>query len=198
MQPILICGLHRCGTSYLAHCFHESGVPMMRKGAVPTVHFEDVFLLQANIQAMQQVGLDLMEPPRDFGDTYPDSFYAALTGYRMQREREGIRPWGVKAPRIGHLAPAYVQTFHNAKFVICVRNLVHAGKSWHERGHGKTVAEAVAALAHQLAFLLDFLPSDRTHIWNYDGDPLLERRMLSEFVGREIDTYRNWQHSGRK
>ena len=195
-QPIIIAGVHRCGTSWLAGCLQRAGIQMHEQGSTLTQHNEDPFILNLNIHTMDRLDLRLMSDPLTDATADCDSFYFDMLGYKLRRVQEGDDRWGFKAPRIGHLSPLYVQAFPKAKWIICSRHLKEAGASWSERGQG-TKRDCTVSLVKQYVSLLDVLGEEDMHIFNYDGEMYAEESHLEDFLGHFVDLQQSWKKSGR-
>lgn len=147
MEPLIILGMHRSGTSLIAQLLNDSGVFM---GNNINNHFESIEFLKIN-----QLLLNLAHANWDF----PNSF-EFLLNHRIKKEKtiEFVRKqvnslkfkinffgpkfifannkrkyWGWKDPRTTITFPIWKEIYPNAKFLIIYRNGVDVANSLYYR-----------------------------------------------------------------
>jgi hypothetical protein len=112
IEPIVIVGPGRCGTSCVAGVLHHLGVFIGSRlvGADvsnPYGHFEDCDFLELNAAVLKQA-LSRAE-------------WAGRVQRLIEKRRALGVPWGWKDPRTCNLLWDYLEFFHDPKFVRCVR-----------------------------------------------------------------------------
>jgi hypothetical protein len=113
IDPIVVVGPGRCGTSCVAGVLHRLGVFMGSRlvGADrtnPHGHWEDAEFVQLNAMRL--------------GKRIEHAVWASGIEKLAYTRRALGRPWGWKDPRTCNLLRDYLELFDNPKFVRCVRD----------------------------------------------------------------------------
>jgi hypothetical protein len=170
MQPLIIAGMHRSGTSVLTAILDDLGLFSGRK---LEENHEATFFLHLNNWLLRQAGgaWDYPEPFRDFL-TYPDLVEARAAQLRhmltMPRAIEYLglvpylrlgdvaaldRPWGWKDPRNTFTLPVWRKIFPGARLLVI-------------RRHGADVASSLEVRARRLRRELTAHPVTRSR-WGW-------------------------------
>jgi hypothetical protein len=112
IEPIIVVGPGRCGTSCVAQVLQQLGVFMGNwlVGADPSNpwgHFEDVEFLKLNESWLKK-------------QISQAQWSAGVESLITQRRALG-KPWGWKDPRTSELLRHYLEFFNDPKFVRCIR-----------------------------------------------------------------------------
>lgn len=191
-KTIIIAGLHRSGTSYLSNCFVQAGIPIWHTSGGD--HAECQRLLAINEQELGRQGLtfrDVSQDPQPNQD-----FIQELTEYKQLREGVGSPVYGFKDPRIASLIDAYLHVWPDALYILCVRNMLDAGRSWHDRKNVTTPLMGSIYLSWQF---VDCARKMAEHdvdsvYFNYDNPDFgaLEQAVMGH-TGLDVDFATSWR-----
>ncbi len=136
MNPILIAGFHRSGTSAIARMFHSAGVHLGDRllGAEPSNphgHFEDLDVVTLHDAFLGQTGHTWKSTTsaREPLDEASRDQLRALIDHRNQTHRL----WGVKDPRLCLYLDEWLSVVPNAHVVVVIRQPDQAVRSLHMR-----------------------------------------------------------------
>ena len=139
MQPILIAGVHRSGTSWVARALHLAGAHLGEEllGAEPSNpygHFEDERVIALHDDALATQGLTwksttaLTRPGNDVLE--------AAIGELVAERRGLVQPWAIKDPRLCLFLPEWLLAAPDARVVVVIRRPDEVVQSLHRR-HAK-------------------------------------------------------------
>lgn len=157
MNPILIAGFHRSGTSAVARSFHAAGLHLGddllgAEPANPHGHFEDERVIAIHDSMLEHVGLtwkSIEVVPRPLAEA-PCAALDALIAERQLLEQ----PWGVKDPRLSLFLDAWLDRLPNARVVVVIRRPDEAIRSLHMR-HSRRHVESRGVDMSDLEFWRD-------------------------------------------
>ena len=117
IEPVLVVGPGRSGTSAVAGLLHEMGYFMgerfTEKGAQPKGYFEDMDLTDVHTKHVSVNSKSFLESQEFFEDVDPIlARYEALEW-----------PWALKETRMAHFLGFYLKRYPNAKIISCERDL---------------------------------------------------------------------------
>ncbi|MFN4298384.1 MAG: sulfotransferase [Thermaurantimonas sp.] len=126
-KPVIIMGMHRSGTSFLAEVLHRAGIHM---GVKRDHNFEAFHFLSINQRAMWQAGGDWYKPVVPASEHFDKwtaeelfKIHFGLKGngkyilYKLINKR-----WGWKDPRNTFTLPFWLNQFPQAKVIHLIRN----------------------------------------------------------------------------
>ena len=185
-DPIIIIGMQRSGTSWLARTLHAQGVEMY--DWTFGNHAEDGDIWGWN--SVEMLGNPPDQKAMPFGYTPSNHFISRLEAYQDFRDKG--KPWGFKEPRMVMLLGAYAQVFPTAKYICCVRNVLSL--IWSQIGRNNNIKPArpsqyiapVVLRMCNVAYVSEQQGLD-IHYFNYDAGIEGEQKALNEFLGMEID-----------
>lgn len=126
-SPLVVLGMHRSGTSLVAHWLQECGLFLGEElyGASefnPRGYFEDVEFMRLHQTLLEEAGLHPSGHERPFSRREPLSgaALARLEQFLLEKSRPG--PWGWKDPRTCLLLDAYRRVCPQAKYLVVVRH----------------------------------------------------------------------------
>ena len=192
-RPIIIVGMARSGTTWLARLLHAQGISMWDWDST---HAED-----GDIWGWLSAEMLLNKP--DYGMipfAYIPSkdFLDRLRSYGDRRQEEAPAGWGFKEPRISRMLKAFLEVWPRGRYILCLRNPLSV--VWSQRARkGASLTEQqhlrndTTALANVLACFAG--REGDLHVLNYDSDPKVEIAALAEFLKREIRMTGEWKHS---
>ena len=135
MPPILIAGMHRSGTSWVARALHDAGLHLGDDlvGAEPSNpygHFEDEHVVALHDDALAEHGLT-------WKSTEPPGPASAAINRKMEalvEERESAnQPWGIKDPRLCLFLPDWLAACPNSFVLAVIRRPDEVVASLHRR-----------------------------------------------------------------
>lgn len=179
MEPIIVVGPGRCGTSCVAGVLHRLGVFMGTRllGAHktnPYGHWEDRDFLDLSMARMEKK-ISLSE-------------WTARTSELLNARRSLGKPWGWKDPRTCNLLREYLELINDPQFIRCVRDPAKIEfsvvRAYAE--HGWTSEQARSMRVRRERELDRYLPWYRT--LDIDFDQMRESReqvilQIIEFCG---------------
>jgi Sulfotransferase family len=179
VEPIIIVGPGRCGTSCVAGVLHRLGVVVGLRllpgdETNPFGHYEDCEFLHLNASVLS--------------GKITQSEWTEQTGQIIEARRALGRPWGWKDPRTCVLLRHYLQFFNDPKFVRCVRDPAEidasAIRAYSGRGWDANYARTLRSKRERE--LDRYLPWYKTFEINFDKlrqnrEPMI--RSLVEFCG---------------
>lgn len=144
MRPVLVLGVGRCGTSAVARALHEEGGVHMGDDletdptrACPEGSYEDREVRTLHRRYLAgTISRELLE--------------ARLDTLVARRELRG-RTWGVKDPRMCHVARSWFERVSAARVVVCERALGRVLDSWDRVISGSRTAHRREIRARALA-----------------------------------------------
>lgn len=126
-SPLVVLGMHRSGTSLVAHWLHECGLFLGEElyGASefnPRGYFEDVEFIRLHRALLEEEGLHPSGHERPFSRREPLSGagLARLEQLLLEKSRPG--PWGWKDPRTCLFLDAYRRVCPQARYLVVVRH----------------------------------------------------------------------------
>lgn len=198
MSGVCIVGMHRSGTSMIAHILHECGLylgPQEKWGTVaysnPDGFWEHVDFLRINDEILSRF---------DGGWDYPPSFpenwqiSSAITDIRKKaqelvQEFSDRRVWGWKDPRNSLTLPFWKTIIPDLRIVHCVRSPIEVCKSLNKRSSnsekfGFTLWEKYITSILENATGESYIA---TNYHNYFLQPVNEITRLAEFTGLHLN-----------
>lgn len=130
-RPVLICGMHRSGTSCLAGCLEEMGLqlgdvltsaPYNKKG-----NRENPAIWPINDAILSRAGAAWDAPPE--GVVPWASEHVAEAKQFLEAYRHLPEPWGIKDPRITLLLDGWLSIIPHSRLVASIRHPVAVAKS---------------------------------------------------------------------
>lgn len=155
--PLIVCGMHRSGTSYTASLFHSAGVHLGDDLLGANVgndvgHFEDLGILGFHMRALRALGLGAEGFTTQSVTGLPTAFEHEARRLIRERSREG-RVWGWKEPRTVLFLDLWRRVVPQAKYVFVFR------RPW----------EVVDSLFRRGDDVFAFNPALAVHVWsNYN------------------------------
>lgn len=202
MKPILICGMHRSGTSMVANILRDCGVFLGAYEQLlgptednPEGYGEAIELVQFNDRLLALFGGGWANPislPLGW-EVHPDiRIYLEEAFELSQRYSRENQLWGWKDPRLSLLLPFWKKIYPEMKVVICLRNPIEVAISLNRRVVGemfhsmldfrtglsvneKYLNELNAYVAHHADVIL-------VHYENWFENPQKELDRLSKFL----------------
>jgi len=136
-RAVLVTGMHRSGTSVLAHALASAGVAMGDRLNPADAgnrygHFEDLDFLRFHEDVLRARAIDALAPPAAW---VPDPSPAELARAERLCEARGTRPlWGFKDPRTSLFLSFWRERLPGARFVLLYRHPVEVVLSLLRRG----------------------------------------------------------------
>ena len=198
MEPVIILGMARSGTTYLAKELDKAGINMFDW---EITHMEDADLWGWN-------SAELVANPPDESTvpyTYEPSakLVERLEWYRGMRDKQG-GAWGFKEPRVARMFKAYIKVFPQATYICCIRNSLSCVWSQMNRvvkAQGVSDTRMFIPFTMRAAHVAILaLENNLDLVWfNYDGDMKDNSDLLSNKLGVELhleETFK-WKQAGR-
>jgi len=194
MTALAITGMHRAGTSMVAHALSRAGVYLGAPSRMlpPAADNPEGFFEHAGFIRLAD---DLLEGCGGAWDHLPaaapfdasDPRVAAFAGDARELVTElDIAPvWGWKDPRTSLTAAFWLDVVPHLRFVVCVRNPLEVAVSLRRR-NGMSYVHALSLWRGYYAALLDAVPVEQRLVTHYDAhlaDPAAELARLCEFAG---------------
>ncbi len=138
MQPLIVLGMHRSGTSLAASLLESAGLDVGQRllganASNPRGHFEDEDFVELEQAVLRELGLN----PDGWVTTTPAAVPAALAAHAralIERKQRAGRPWGWKDPRAVPLLPLWRSLLPEAGFAIVYRAPWEVVESLYRRG----------------------------------------------------------------
>ena len=136
MNPLLIAGFHRSGTSAVARVLHSAGLFLGDDllGAEPSNphgHFEDNEVIAIHNEILEMNGHDWkVDTPFD---PYVGKEQWQAIDSLVRRRRSGPQPWGFKDPRVCLLLPLWLHVIPDARVLVVFRRPGETIRSLHMR-----------------------------------------------------------------
>lgn len=203
LAPVIcVAGMHRSGTSLVAHLLSLCGVylgpPENLSRAGPDNQggfWEDPGFVELNdnLLAIVHAGWDL--PPADFDwGPRPELAASFIKATELIERSAAHQRWGWKDPRNSLTLPFWLQLIPNLKVIICLRNPLEVARSLTAR-NGTSLAFGLNLWReYNLAICSFASKQDRlvTHYEAYFSDPRGELRRVLDFLSipasdKEID-----------
>jgi hypothetical protein len=194
-MPLCITGMHRSGTSMIAHVLHQSG---LYYGAAeeeyrcvsdenPEGYWENIHFVALNDQILAQLeaGWDLPPVVEPGWETHPRMLPIRLQSAELIRCFDGHEPWGWKDPRCALTLPFWKQLLPDLKVLICIRNPLEVARSLHKRGFWSTAHSLDLWLAYNRRLLQAVGPAQRviSHCDAWFTDAAAEARRVLNLLG---------------
>ena len=185
-DPIIIIGMQRSGTSWLARTLHAQGVEMYDWDFGNYAEDGDIW----GWNSVEMLANKVNQKSMPFEHTPSKHFITRLEAYADYRDKG--KPWGFKEPRIAMLLGAYAQVFPAAKYICCVRNVMSL--IWSQVGRNNNLAAArdsqyiapVVLRMCNVAYVSEQQGLD-IHYFNYDAEIGGEQEAMSTFLGMPLD-----------
>lgn len=193
-MPVCIAGMHRSGTSMLAHILHLSGLylgpeEVLRPSNLDNQDgfWEHLGFNEINDELLAQFGGAWDSPPlmpegwvgKDEHQPLRDRAEALVS------EFSGREPWGWKDPRNSLTLPFWFELVPDLKLVVCLRNPFEVDRSLRVRAHWPRPFGLRLWRLYNQAILDASHPEDRivTHYDAYFREPRAELRRVLGFLG---------------
>ncbi len=197
-MPICIAGMHRSGTSMLAHMLQLCGLNLGSPDELvpatadnPNGHWEHKEFHQLNEEILNRLGGSWDQPPSVPADWPHDErlrpLYSAAEELVARFPTEQI--WGWKDPRNSLTLPFWKNVLPNLKVIVCVRNPLDVASSLHHRGLSSYTFGLALWQAYNERLLTDTQP-DRRIVVHYNSlftDLRGELQRLIEFLELPAD-----------
>lgn len=146
MNPLIVAGFHRSGTSAIARSLHLGGLflgddLLGSEPSNPHGHFEDNEVINIHQEILELSGTD-WKSHEPFEPYVPARLWDAVRGFvdaRRQRQQATGEPWGFKDPRVCLLLPIWLHVLPDADVLIVFRNPAECVRSLHMR-HSRQLA----------------------------------------------------------
>ena len=193
---VLICGMHRSGTSMVARLLHQCGVYLGEdKDLIPPAEdnpegfWEHAGFRQINEEILKTFGGNWDMPPV-FKDNWENSSYLNFIRPQVSdliNQFSKINIWGWKDPRNSLTLPYWKSLFPELKIVICLRNPHDVYRSLERRGYSSSVFSYNLWLSYYQKLLAAADPGTFvvTHFESYFNDPRSEIQRVLNFIGVE-------------
>jgi len=194
-RPVVIIGMGRSGTSYVASLLHAAGYGLGSElkpadDANEAGYYEDVEVTRMHEQRLAELGLDLGTISDRFPLPATPVVAEEVRSYVTRRESAG-GPWGVKPPGALFFWPAWRDALPRSTILILpFRHPDAVVGSYVAAGDTRERAEALWLQLNRLALnAIDQGPLEGV-VLNFDRPELLSRR-LPAVLGIEVpETYR--------
>jgi GT2 family glycosyltransferase len=198
IAPVCIAGMHRSGTSMVAHLLHDCGLylgPVSDLGK-PGPDNQDGFWENAHFVKINEALLTHLEsgwdsPPAEASGWERRPELLALRGQAAQllQAMNAHDWWGWKDPRNSLTLPFWKNLLPDLKVVICLRHPLDVAASLHRRGYSSMLFGLKLWLAYNERLLTLLPPEARivTHYSAYFYDPLAELRRVVNRLGQEVE-----------
>lgn len=161
---VVVLGMHRSGTSMVTRMLHHAGFHIGREHRImppnpanPLGHYENLDIVDANDEALAELGGSWFSPPTCRGaaaDRVAPRLRAALAALLGEA---GDRPVAVKDPRIGLLLPLWWPLLRDVLYpVLTVRHPLEVARSLEERDE-MPLPMGLAAWEAHMCLVLDTL-----------------------------------------
>lgn len=192
-EPIIIIGLARSGTTYLARLLEKHDVKMYDW---EMLECEEVDIWAANSVEIQRNKPDMAALPFRYAPS--GKFIERLKEYHVKRNEGHL--WGFKEPQICCLLPAYFEVWPNASYVCCVRNCLSSAwsdKFRHNQLMGAKDEAVMAEYALRLANVARVAAESKIniHLFNYDGNAVCEFLALGQYLGMDLKGWDTFKRS---
>lgn len=205
--PLVICGMHRSGTSLTASLFGGAGVNLGDRLFGPNVgnslgHFEDVGFLEFHMRALHSLGCNYEGYVTRSLPPLADEFTAEARQIIADRAAAG-RLWGWKEPRTTLFLDFWDQLLPDARYVFVFRNPWDVADSLFRRGDAAFVVDPRLAIEIWVAYnrrIADFIHRHPSRCVAFeisqliaDPDNVFEmvRSRLHLPIGSPPDSFRN-------
>jgi hypothetical protein len=155
-RPLVICGLHRSGTSLTAALFGGAGVNLGDRLFGPDVgnslgHFEDVGFLEFHMRALHALGHNLEGyVTRPLGDMPRE--LSTEAGHLVAERMQSPRLWGWKEPRTTLFLDFWDALLPDARYAFVFRNPWDVADSLFRRGDAAFVVDPRLAIEVWLTY----------------------------------------------
>lgn len=179
MKPICIVGMHRSGTSMVAHLLHDAGVYLGPEDALRRAgednldgFWENPALVEVNDRILATCGGAWDVPPKKI----PRSWNKRGSGLSVVRleamlalnEYGDRAPWGWKDPRTSLTGALWRELVPDLFAIVCLRNPLEVALSLARRNY-LSYAHGVSLWQEYNRRLLAVFPRDRRVITHYDA-----------------------------
>ncbi|NNC79563.1 MAG: hypothetical protein HKN94_05365 [Acidimicrobiales bacterium] len=156
MNPLIVAGFHRSGTSAIARSLHLAGLflgddLLGSEPSNPYGHFEDNEVISIHQEILELSGTDWKS--REPFDTYvPGRIWDSMRQFvasRNARHESTGEPWGFKDPRVCLLLPIWLHLVPEAEILIVFRNPSECVRSLHMRHSRQLAAQRGPGLVHR-------------------------------------------------
>lgn len=162
MQPLIVLGMHRSGTSLAASLLESAGLHVGDRllganASNPRGHFEDEDFVEFEQAVLRELGLS----PEGWVTTVPSAVPTVLAAHAralLERKASAGRPWGWKDPRTVPLLPLWRPLVPEARFAMVYRAPWEVVESLFRRGDEAFAEDpelAVRVWRHYNQLLLD-------------------------------------------
>src|SRR5688572_2023602 len=197
--PICIAGMHRSGTSLVAHLLHVCGLYLGDRrdlvpasAANPDGYWEHRRFIELNEELLTILGGDWGTPAAIPDPSSPQWVENARLARVKQTADElcasfgthGV--WGWKDPRNSITLPFWCSQIPDLKIVVCLRHPLEVAASLRRVDPNATIAAGVERwMAHYTRLLADAPANARllTHAGSYFSEPSKEIRRIADFAG---------------
>lgn len=209
--PICIAGMHRSGTSLVAHLLQVCGVYLgddrdlvPASPANPDGYWEHRQFVALNEDLLAILGGDWGKPatiPEPSSTKWSEDAHLVQLRERAESLGSGFaghKAWGWKDPRNGLTLPFWFNQFPDLKVVVCVRHPLEVAASLRRVDPNASIADGVERWAAYYTRLLADAPAQTrllTHAGSYFAEPTAEIQRIAAFSGlslgeREINAAR--------
>jgi hypothetical protein len=198
MMPVSIVGMHRSGTSMVAHLLHECGLYLGPETDLipptpdnPDGHWENKKFVDLNDQILHLFGGGWDCPPALPVSWEQEGKLSPLKekAESLLQEFVGREPWGWKDPRNCLILPLWLQLLPELKVVLCLRNPIEVALSLRRRGLSSySLGFRLWKTYNQT--VLENVSSDRlivTHYNSFFSDTRMELSGILDFLNMPVD-----------
>jgi len=196
-MPVCIAGMHRSGTSMVAHMLNLCGLYLGEEQdlqppgpANPEGFWENSRFSEINEQILQAIGLawDLPFTAAPGWEATAAIQPLRATARALIEEFKYSEPWGWKDPRNSLTLPFWKSLLPGLRLVICLRSPAEVAQSLHRRGASSLRFGYSLWHDYYRQILGTTVPEERliTHYDSYFADAQQELRRLLDFVGLNL------------
>ena len=131
-RPLIVLGMHRSATSFVAGALHKAGINMGHRLLPPghgneDGHYENIDFVELNMELLHLAGGNWQKPPPEDKIISAGEYYADEIKNTLQHNTSAN--WGWKDPRTTLTIPVYMPYLHDPILICCFRKPMYVAKS---------------------------------------------------------------------